>query len=210
MTKRLFIAIGLSESLADKLADYQRNLALEQFRREKINWTKKENLHLTVHFLAEVEIKKIEQLISLLGAVAKTIPVFDLVFKEIIFAPPRRQPRMIWATFHGHDQYQKLATEIYRATKDILFEIQEPKFLPHLTLARFRFLSRSIDVGRFIFSPLTFDCVPVASFCLFASELTATGPIYTNLARFDLSGWKKDNFCYNISDFAGVVQRLVC
>ena len=111
--------------------------------------------------------------------VAQQIMPFVLNFDKIIFGPPERIPRMIWAIFHGHEEFQKLATLIYRETKKCLFEIQEPKFLPHLTLARFKGF---IDTRYLELAQFQLDSLKVESFSLMASELTSPGPIYTKLA----------------------------
>jgi len=179
MTKRLFVAIPLPQSYLDILSQYGSNYNLPG-----INWTKQENLHITVHFFGEIKTEKIPQLISALKEVANQIDSFKLNFNKIIFGPPTRIPMMVWAIFHGHNHFQKLAVLIYQSTKDFLFEIQEPKFLPHITLARFKGF---VDVNKIKLEPVKLNDLKVESFCLMESELSSKGPIYIKLADFKLN-----------------------
>jgi len=178
MTQRLFVAILLSPEQLAAFGQYGGN-----YRQKNINWTKVENLHLTVHFFGEVEEEKFFPLIAALAIVAQQIEPFVLDFNKIIFGPPERIPKMIWAIFHGHNEFQKLATLIYRESKKYLFDVQEPKFLPHVTLARFKGF---IDVSRLNLLPIKIDNLAVKSFVLMASELTPNGSIYTSLKNFNL------------------------
>jgi len=180
MTQRLFVAILLSPEQLAVLGQYSNS-----YQQKNIAWTKTENLHLTVHFLGEVETAKIDSLLADLEIVARQVEPFVLDFNQVIFGPPERIPKMIWAVFHGHNEFQKLATLIYRETKKHLFDVQEPKFLPHVTLARFKGF---IDVSRLELKPVAINNLTVNSFVLMASELTPSGPIYTPVKSFNLCG----------------------
>lgn len=178
MNKRLFTAINLSPDYLSALADYNRGFDLKGIR-----WTVENNLHITVHFFGDTKEEKIPLIISALESVAQNTEIFSLKSNQIILAPPERIPNMIWATFHGEADFQKLATETYRSTKNFLFEIQEPKFLPHITLARFKGF---VDLKKINLKPIDLPDLKVDGFKLMASELLPEGPIYTVLGEFRL------------------------
>src|SRR3989338_5012993 len=101
-TKRLFLAIPLSQYFLELFERYQKSSSLKNIR-----WIPAQNLHITVYFLGDVEEQKIKSLSDQLRTHLSTLSPFVLEFEKILFAPPHRPPRMVWATFAPHPEYQK-------------------------------------------------------------------------------------------------------
>jgi len=143
--------------------------------------TEPENLHLTLKFLGEIPEEKIEEIIKKLGEIkancfsAKLGP-FGLFSKKSF--------RILWIKMLGEGVYS-LQKEIDKVLGDS-FQPEE-RFMGHITIARIKkVFDRKIflDYIKNIKSKkISFN---VCDFVLKKSELKHEGPIYTDLARYNL------------------------
>ncbi|MGB9804504.1 RNA 2',3'-cyclic phosphodiesterase [Desulfofundulus sp.] len=179
-TLRLFWAINLPESIKERLWGLQRQL---QEVGADARWVGKENLHLTVHFLGEVEVSLLNALISAAQEVLFAQKTFAVQLGGLGVFPDPRRPRILWAGVTGGVNRLR---DIYRLVGEAMvpFGIPLPDrpFSPHLTLARLRstrgtqeLMVRVRELGD---SCAHLGTVQVASLDLMQSELTRTGPIY--------------------------------
>lgn len=175
---RVFIAIELSEEAKDEIVRIQKELKKQNLFEGKL--TEKENLHLTLKFLGEIDEESIEEVKKRLAKIKS--PVFKAalggagVFSEE-FA------RIIWVKLEG--KVIELQKEIDNALKE-LFK-PEFRFMSHLTIARVKNVKdkrklldylESVKINKMEF--------PVSEFVLKKSELTEKGPIYTDIERYEL------------------------
>lgn len=187
MKKRLFIAIPLSENLKNQLIIYKNNL-----RTKKINWTKIENLHITVQFLGEIEQGFLFSIIKKIENATKDINTFTIEFDKIIFAPPNKTPRMIWAIFSDDGSFQELVDAVSGAMEEFIAPISRnenvmrKKRIAHVTLARFNDsqIVHSLHLAMPKIKNKSFDCQRIE---LWQSTLTRNGPIYKNINKFFLT-----------------------
>lgn len=182
---RLFIAIPLPKYVQKDLEGYT-----QQFPHiPGLKWTAPQNFHITVQFLGEVQEKHVEEIQKHLTAIAETTKPFKLLFQNITWAPPNKEPRMIWVNFSNDRQYDALV----KKTSDTVNEFV-PKHLhdeqvmrkvrhPHITLARLKNSTIAHSIKLFPLK-LKKDTINVASFELWVSELTPDGPIYNVLEKF--------------------------
>ncbi|MDQ0286704.1 2'-5' RNA ligase [Desulfofundulus luciae] len=187
-TMRLFWAINLPDTIKERLWDIQRQL---QGAGADAKWVEKENLHLTVHFLGEVEVSLINALISAAQKVLLTQKTFSVQLGGLGVFPDPRRPRVLWTgVIGGGNELQ----EIYRLVGEAMvpFGIPLPgrPFSPHLTLARLR-SPRGVQELMLRVRELGDACthlgtVQVSSVDLMQSELTRGGPIYTLMAQIRL------------------------
>ncbi len=185
---RLFWAINLPEEIKERLWRIQ---TLLQGAGADARWVEKENLHLTVQFLGEVEVSRIDALISAARKALLTQKAFPLQLGGLGVFPDPRRPRVLWAGVAGGGNE---LLEIYRligeAMEPLGFPLPERPFSPHLTLARIR-SPRGVEklmlrVQQLGDASTGLGTVPVSSVDLMQSELTRSGPIYTLLARISL------------------------
>ncbi|MDN5363332.1 MAG: 2,3-cyclic 3-phosphodiesterase [Eubacteriales bacterium] len=184
MKKRVFIAIDIPEEIRDWLEEWQ-----EELRRAGITakWVERENFHITLKFLGEVEVGKLENIRERLRRVARQHHPFSLRLKDVGVFPPGGVPQIVWMGVTG-DMPSLLM--LHRQVEDQMFECGFPhdrrKFHAHLTLGRlknhpapqeeefwaqFRGISAPLDVEEFL---------------LMESVLTPQGPIYHVIERFSL------------------------
>ena len=166
MKKRLFVAIQLPQNLRDVFVDYQENI-----RRREIRWTLPENLHITLCFLGYLEEEAVAGLIQKFESTCSKVPPFELAFEKIMFAPPLKLPRMIWALFSDKGNYGRLAHTLCGT----------PHAIAHVTLARFK--DPSLAKGISLKQPPK-EKFTVSSCDLMESSLSPKGPTYSLAHRF--------------------------
>ncbi|MFC4022200.1 RNA 2',3'-cyclic phosphodiesterase [Oceanobacillus longus] len=127
-----FIAIQLPQELQTSLSDWQHKLKGQLAYKQ---WPHREDLHITLKFLGEVEGNKIQQLIKELQAVQE-IPVFDLIVGGIgTFGNPKK-PRVLWAGVEGTDRLSVLQHIVESCSQKIGYEKENRQYRPHITLAK--------------------------------------------------------------------------
>lgn len=187
-TMRLFWAVNLPDTIKERLWEIQRQL---QGTGADAKWVERENLHLTIHFLGEVEIALINALISAAQRVLLTQKTFSVQLGGLGVFPDPRRPRVLWTGVTGGGDELR---EIHRLVGEAMvpFGIPFPgrPFSPHLTLARLRsprgvpeLMVRVRELGD---ACTHLGTVQVSSVDLMQSELTRGGPIYTLMAQIRL------------------------
>jgi 2'-5' RNA ligase len=184
---RLFIAIELPSTLRQRVQDHITRLK-QAVPDARASWARQENLHLTLKFLGDTPVTKVEVLAQATERAVTQASPFQLVIKDCGAFPIRGQPRVLWIgikdpTNNLNQLYQALEDE---CTKDGF--AQEPRpFHPHLTIARIRQppgARRLVEIHRDIgFEPVA---VNVRDLCLIRSELRSEGSRYTVISRQDL------------------------
>ncbi|HHV63880.1 MAG TPA: RNA 2',3'-cyclic phosphodiesterase [Peptococcaceae bacterium] len=140
---RLFIAINLSESLKDEIASIMQNL--KSFALQG-NFTRRENLHLTLAFLGEVAPTRIESIKQAMDKVSGG--QFTLSIRELGHFP-RSGGDIYWLGVEKNSSLLKLHTELCRELKAAGFKLEGRGFKPHLTLGRQIVLRTAFDQAEF-------------------------------------------------------------
>lgn len=126
---RLFIAINFDQETKEKLLAVQRRL--REFGRG--NFSRRENLHLTLAFLGEVSQNQIEQVCRAMDAT--TVSSMDLTFDHV--GCFRRNGGDLW--WIGLAENQSLISLQSRLSSHLAtqgFLLERRRFSPHITLAR--------------------------------------------------------------------------
>jgi 2'-5' RNA ligase len=130
---RCFIAILLSDEIKEKAVEIQSRLRKAN---ADVKWVERENLHITLRFLGEIEEAKVEKVKRLMEEVAGRFSPQKLVFKGVGAFPDLRRPRVVWIGGEG-DSLSKIAEELERGIREIGIPPEKP-FSFHLTLGRVR------------------------------------------------------------------------
>lgn len=180
---RLFIAISLTEKQKDELA------ALQQRVRgylHGVSWVKPGGMHLTLKFLGETDLSRVELIGKVMDDAAGRRSPFDSVFGKSGVFPSIRRARVIWTgLLAGSEQVQILAGSIDRSLSAKGFSAEKRSFRPHLTIGRIRGPVEENRVKRFLEEESSFKSSParVKEITLYESELNPRGAIYTALYR---------------------------
>jgi 2'-5' RNA ligase len=173
---RLFVAVLLPDPLAALLV-----AAAAAVAPDGVRLTRRESLHVTVHFLDEVDAAAVPALEQALTSACAGRDAFDLRFDTIAPAPPRR-PRMLWACAPPSPDYAGLALAVCGAATAAAPDARPARTAhPHVTLARGGGGERWPD-------PVHVDGgeLRVGTCALVRSELGPGGARYTELASLPL------------------------
>ena len=186
---RTFIAIELSEEIKDSLTQIQSHL---KYAGADVKWIEKDNIHLTLKFLGEIDDKKCEKVKSALDEIAKSAKSFEISLKDIGAFPKIDFPRVIWVGLDkGAKESTELALKIDKALSKLGLDKETRPFAAHLTLGRVRSSKNKEDLKEKIQSYAKHDLASHTQFIsyliLFQSTLTPKGSIYIKLHEAKLS-----------------------
>ena len=143
---RVFIGIELSNEVRRKVQEIQSEL--KPLIRAKVSWAKPENIHITLKFLGEVNVNKIDSIKEELKKVSKMYSLFEMSFRGIGAFPNFRRPRVIWVGVDlGFEFLTQIAKAIEKAMKKFGFPSEGRNFTPHLTLGRIKAYTDSEEIN---------------------------------------------------------------
>lgn len=192
-TIRTFIAIVLPEPVIRQLAQVQRNLE-RQAPPESVRWVKSEGIHLTLKFLGDTPVGKLDAIQAALAAVASQASPCAFTVGGLGCFPNARRPRVIWVGIQPvGEELASLQRAVERAMKPLGFPPEGRDFTPHLTLGRVRDRIPPADLSRLGALVSSTDIgtlgeVQTRSFALIQSVLKPSGAEYTPLAEFLIGG----------------------
>jgi RNA 2',3'-cyclic 3'-phosphodiesterase len=184
ISKRLFNAIKpeLSTAIAESISALKKLL-----KNSTINWVAWKNLHLTLVFLGDTPVSKIDDIQKLILQSASKIECFNLVFRNFgSFGKP--YPKVIWI---GTDECKPLRNLQNSLSKNLLennLKFDRKDFSPHLTIGRVKYLSEIEKLDDYIQSKsgLILQQVKIESVILFESILKPDGPEYRIVSEHQL------------------------
>ena len=183
---RLFVAVPFSAEVKNDLGELINDWRRE---RDKITWVKKENLHLTLKFLGETPLEKLDALKRNLAASLNGPAKFTLSLSGAGAFPNLNRARVIWiGVFEGKEKLSELTQKVEEATVPLGFPAEERAFSTHLTIGRVKD-SRLSEPLLAKVRACTFEAqgIIVSEVVLYQSELAPGGSVYTPLARFELA-----------------------
>ena len=171
---RCFLAIELSDEIVEGLENLKRN-----FKIDGIKLVERENLHITVKFLGEIEEKTVE---DIKGMDLSLEPVESRIRGLGVF-PNENYIRVIWV---GASNLVPLFEEVDKRLQDLNFK-REREYVPHITIGRVKFLKDKRTLKERIkkYRDVDLGTLYVDSIVLMKSTLTRSGPIYEVLKRWD-------------------------
>ncbi len=166
---RLFTALALPDPVAQSLLSMQAGVP-------GARWQKREQLHLTLRFIGEVDGRDAAAIDDALATIS--VPAFTLELKGV-GSFGGKIPRDLWAGVKPNEALNHLHRKIESALQRIGAETDRRKFTPHVTLARLKGTPRGA-VMDYITDHALYASTPFAvdSFALFSSKLTSDGSIY--------------------------------
>ncbi len=177
---RLFVAIDLPEAAKDRV------LSLRQDDLPPGRWSRRDALHLTLHFIGDVPEAVARAYQRILGEV--DAPAFDLRIGGVGQFPIEARPRVIWAGVENTPPLRALHEAAGQALEREGFQRERRRFHPHITLMRFKKPLRRGLASKWIQAHLDFHSAPfpVRQFALYESELKPQGAIYRKRQVYNL------------------------
>ena len=140
---RVFFAITFYEETKDKLLEYKNLVASNSI---KGKFTDKDNLHLTLEFIGEVDEKNLKVLISILHRLQKG-PI-NLVTSDI-GSFKRGNKEIIWLGIKKNEELIELQRELKKLLVDNKFKVDDRKYTPHITIGRQIIIDNKIKPNKF-------------------------------------------------------------
>ena len=139
--------------------------------------------HITLKFLGDIDedtLRMVKTELSKINAES-----FEVRIGNIGFFPSRNKARVVWAGANS-EGLVRVASDVESMIRPLGFKPE--KFYPHITLARIKYV-RDRNLLESALSKLKLPDLGfyVSEFFLEKSVLTASGPIYSDLAVFSLS-----------------------
>ena len=188
--KRLFLAADITpgSSLVEAYDTIRHTL-----RMEKINWVRKDQMHLTLAFLGDTEENVIPDLVSRMDTVVKARHSFSLTLAGLGVFRNIHDPRVIWTGCNSSAEFQLIKLETDKILKALDFEVEDRPFSPHLTLGRIKLLRHQNHLAQLIgvYKDQIFQSETIRQIVLYESRLTPGGPEYTPVYKFELGVSKK-------------------
>ena len=185
-TVRTFIAVELPQEIHNTLKQLQDVLRGSM---PDVRWTKAANIHITLKFLGDVQVSRLDAISESLRDAAGQFSPFNVRLTGIGAFPNSRKPRIIWVGIdQGADELVQMAQKIEASMKRLGFPREKRPFRPHLTIGRIRHLEHPLvmteALERSAVGELGEFTVQKASFI--KSQLDPAGSIYTTLAEAPL------------------------
>lgn len=196
-TLRTFIALELSDEAAAALGQVQNRLK-KLVPAGSVRWTAPDSIHLTLHFLGDVDPGQVEPIRRQIEASAAICPPFSLALAGLGCFPNTRRPRIVWIGVTGQTAPLLLVQRDLgeRLKQGIGFKPEDRPYSPHLTIGR---VKDNLPPGELTRLGQALSQVEVAEIgridvtevALMKSDLGSSGAVYTRLAAGRLGGKSK-------------------
>lgn len=130
---RLFIAIRFPEEALDAMTRAQDALKAQSLSG---NFSRRENLHLTLSFLGEIAPSRVPELKKLLTRTARNTRPFSLAFDRLDCFPGRRGEALYYLAAASPPELTHLAARLNQSLRQAGFPQEDRAFVPHVTLVR--------------------------------------------------------------------------
>jgi len=186
MLHRVFVAVNLPEEIKGKLFSFGK-----KYQFLPCKWVKKENIHITVLFLGNLDNNQLLETIQSTKQVLEDYKPFLVGIERFSYGPDNKiPPRLIWAKIKKNKEFSALKNDIENTIFDLpeyKYKTKEGKsFNPHITIARIQsFKFRALANKPNIDIPLNMQ-FEINSIDIMESVLTKKGPEYTILESINL------------------------
>ncbi len=183
-TKRLFLAIKLSQELVFRVQDLK-NDAESLLEDRSLRWTASDNLHLTLLFLGDTDVSEIPTICKVMDESVKNLKSFEMTFTGLGCFPNTQKPRVFWMGVEDPQPLRLLYNRLIRGLSPVI-KLNRPKFSPHVTLVRLKDYAKPeliMKLNQLIDShqERRFGSMRVEQATLFESDLQPSGPIYKTI-----------------------------
>ena len=171
---RVFICVTFPDEVINEIARLQESLLGWKFQGKM---TELENIHVTLKFLGEIDVERVEKVRKLLREVK--FDFFQARLSEIGTFSFRGMPRIVWVKVGGEGIFQ-----LQKKIDDVLkgFFVAEKRFMSHLTLARVKYVDDKERFKKYV-KKISVKNVrfTLDRFFLKKSLLGRMGPVYSVL-----------------------------
>jgi 2'-5' RNA ligase len=175
---RLFVAIRPPRLIRERLLGLMGGV-------RGARWQSDDQLHLTLRFIGGVDRHGAEDIHAALGAIHQ--PRFEIALNGVGSFDRRGQAEALWAGVAPQEPLRILHNKVDQALARAGIPPGTRAYLPHITLARLNRSSGPIAGLLEESGGVTSMPFPVRDFCLYESQLTPEGAVYTIVERYSLT-----------------------
>ncbi len=184
---RIFIAVRVTDEIMHNAEKIQESLSVPEL---KVKWVESYNLHVTLKFIGEVDVKTRMMIENILQGVLTKAKPFDLEFKGFGVFPNLQSPRVVWGGIgKGENDLKDLSEKLNDTLAMLDVRSEQWNFTGHVTLGRIK--GRLGTEGLFhVLRELleeSLGTMRVASIDLMESKLSSSGPEYVVLQNIPLT-----------------------
>jgi len=183
---RSFIALPIPKETANELGDVAAKMSYQD-KSGAVRWVDQENYHVTLAFLGEQTESDLESLAEQLDRHIMQ-PEFRSVISHLTPFPETR-PKLLAAMFGRSPDLKAVHQQVISAIKSVDLGYDKRKFIPHVTLGRYRH-SKNSYAGTIPMN-VSFDTI-IDEVVLFESVLTSSGAEYEPIYRFPLDEFETE------------------
>ena len=166
---RLFVALALPDAVASGLVMIQSGVP-------GARWQTREQMHLTLRFIGEVDGRDAAAIDDALSTISASHLTLQM---KGVGEFGGKNPRALWAGLAANDALLHLQRKIETAMQRIGLDAEPRKFTPHVTLARLRGTPPGIVMDYLVDHALHASTpFEVGEFILFSSHLSPNGSLY--------------------------------
>ncbi|MBT5110335.1 MAG: RNA 2',3'-cyclic phosphodiesterase [Rhodospirillaceae bacterium] len=176
---RLFAAIPIPEDIRSRLYDLRGGVS-------GAKWVARENYHLSLRFIGEVDQGVARDIDAALFRVRA--PAFSVELSGVGYFGKGAKARILWAGVAACDALGHLQSKIEVALMGAGLTEEHRKYAPHVTMARLK-RPDGARLDAYVGNHAGFHTgpIPVDRFVLYSSFLSRSGAIYTPEAEYGLS-----------------------
>ena len=175
---RIFLGIDIPDTITSKIDEQLANLKKEY---PQLSWVPQDNYHITIHFFGEVpDVTAVDKRLAELLYDQEAFHLYALQGDLFI-----QQRITLYIEFSKDKKLEHLAKII---NEDAGKERSAKKFLPHMTIARYKVPSKQqyyLLKKKMEHLQLDFD-FPVESIYLYESDLRGPMPVYKKIKEYSL------------------------
>ena len=180
-TIRAFIAVQIPDEVKSKFAEAQRKLMEAG---ADVRWVKPGNTHITLQFLGDAPVGKIEEIESALGRAATFHQAVDISVEGLGVFPNARRPRVVWiGVSEGADSLAAMQASVSEEMRRLGFEPDKKGFSAHITLGRVKSQKNVQKLASLLEAEKDFRAEEIH---LIRSVLSSEGPTYSTLSSSEL------------------------
>lgn len=188
---RLFVGAfpppGLALSLESAIDEWKKKIPSRS-----VKWVGRENIHLTLCFLGNVDASRVLALTENLEEALATHDRCLLTISGLGVFPNSKRPRVLWAAAAGEvGKLFAIQKSVSSACAPFMASVDEKPFAAHVTIARVKDPDREAkcDLQRVINSEVdrAFGDWLIEEVLLVRSEVGGNGSTYSTLASFSLA-----------------------
>ncbi len=181
---RCFIAIDIDENIRTGIGRLQRRFKDETgLTKPDVKWVEPGLIHLTLKFLGEVKDRDINNVCGIAADVAGGREGFSIDVKNLgCFGSVAK---VLWVGVEKTEALLALQKDIDNRLAQAGWPSEKREFAGHLTLCRIKKTHAGRKLGELVrnYGDLSLGSLSVDSICVYKSDLTKAGPVYTPISK---------------------------